>query len=88
MGIANMRKEAQAIPPTQVVQAFFAVGDHQPQGIQQGGDGQMHHSSDHRIQGREMYGQTEEVEEVFKEADLDHDGKLDYKEFVDFWKNK
>ena len=30
----------------------------------------------------------EEVDEIFKEADLNHDGKLDYKEFVDFWKNK
>jgi calmodulin len=30
----------------------------------------------------------QEVEEVFKEADLDHDGNLDYNEFVDFWKNR
>ena len=31
---------------------------------------------------------AEEANEIFKEADLDHDGKLDYREFVDFWKSK
>jgi calmodulin len=31
---------------------------------------------------------SEEVDEIFKEADLNHDGKLEYKEFIDFWKNK
>jgi calmodulin len=30
----------------------------------------------------------EEVDEVFKEADLNEDGKLDFREFVDFWKNR
>lgn len=30
----------------------------------------------------------EEVEEIYKEADLNHDGKLDYREFVNFWKDK
>lgn len=30
----------------------------------------------------------DEVMEIFKEADLNHDGKIEYREFVDFWKNK
>lgn len=30
----------------------------------------------------------QECLEIFKEADLDHDGKLQYREFVDFWKSK
>ena len=30
----------------------------------------------------------EECEEVFKEADLNHDGVLNYREFVFFWRNK
>lgn len=30
----------------------------------------------------------EETLEIFNEADLDHDGRIDYVEFVDFWKNK
>jgi Ca2+-binding EF-hand superfamily protein len=30
----------------------------------------------------------EEVLEIFKEADLNNDGKIEYREFVDFWKNK
>lgn len=29
-----------------------------------------------------------EVEEIFKEADLDGDGQIDYYEFVNFWKTK
>jgi calmodulin len=29
-----------------------------------------------------------EVDEIFREADLDGDGQIDYHEFVDFWKNK
>ena len=29
----------------------------------------------------------EEAEELFKEADLDKDGKLQYREFVEFWRN-
>lgn len=29
-----------------------------------------------------------EADEVFKEADLDKDGRLNYREFVEFWKNK
>lgn len=30
----------------------------------------------------------EECDEIFKEADLDHDGILTYREFVEFWRNK
>ena len=30
----------------------------------------------------------EETNEIFKEADLNHDGKLDYREFVQFWRTK
>jgi calmodulin len=30
----------------------------------------------------------QEVDEIFKEADLNHDGKIEYEEFVSFWKNK
>ena len=30
----------------------------------------------------------EECNDIFKEADLNKDGKLNYKEFVDFWKNR
>lgn len=30
----------------------------------------------------------EEVNEIFKEADLNHDGRLDYEEFVAFWREK
>jgi Ca2+-binding EF-hand superfamily protein len=30
----------------------------------------------------------EEVQEIFNEADLNHDGKIEYREFVDFWRNK
>ncbi len=30
----------------------------------------------------------EDVAEIFNEADLNHDGKIEYREFVDFWKNK
>jgi calmodulin len=30
----------------------------------------------------------EEVTEIFKEADLDRDGKLFYHEFIEFWKKK
>jgi calmodulin len=29
-----------------------------------------------------------EVDEVFKEADLNHDGVLNYEEFVNYWRNK
>ncbi len=29
-----------------------------------------------------------EANEIFKEADLDQDGKLNYCEFVEFWRNK
>lgn len=29
-----------------------------------------------------------EVEEIFREADLNGDGKLEYREFVEFWKDK
>lgn len=28
-----------------------------------------------------------EIENIFKQADLDHDGQLNYREFVKFWKN-
>ena len=31
---------------------------------------------------------TEECDEIFKEADLDCDGILHYREFVEFWRNK
>jgi calmodulin len=30
----------------------------------------------------------QEVDEIFKEADLNHDGKIQYEEFVNLWKNK
>lgn len=30
----------------------------------------------------------DECDEIFKEADLDKDGQLDYKEFVNYWRNK
>ena len=30
----------------------------------------------------------EECDEIFKEADLDNDGVLNYREFVDFWRGK
>jgi calmodulin len=30
----------------------------------------------------------QEVDEIFKEADLNHDGRIQYEEFVSFWKNK
>ena len=30
----------------------------------------------------------QECREIFTEADLDHDGKLEYREFVNFWKSK
>ena len=30
----------------------------------------------------------EECADIFKEADLDRSGRLNYKEFVDFWKNR
>jgi calmodulin len=29
-----------------------------------------------------------EVNEIFKEADLNHDGKLEYREFINFWRSK
>ena len=31
---------------------------------------------------------NQECEEVFKEADLNNDGELQYREFVQFWRNK
>jgi calmodulin len=31
---------------------------------------------------------NEEVNEIFKEADLDGDGKLEYVEFVNYWNSK
>lgn len=30
----------------------------------------------------------DECDEVFKEADLDNDGRLNYREFVEFWKKR
>ena len=30
----------------------------------------------------------EEANEIFKEADLNHDGRIEYEEFVNMWKNK
>jgi calmodulin len=30
----------------------------------------------------------EECDEIFREADIDNDGQLDYKEFVNYWRNK
>ena len=30
----------------------------------------------------------EECDEIFKEADLDNDGRLNYREFVAFWRSR
>lgn len=30
----------------------------------------------------------DECDEIFKEADLDHNGELNYREFVDYWRKK
>jgi len=30
---------------------------------------------------------NEEIKEIFDHADLNHDGEIDYEEFVTFWKN-